>query len=99
MGVLVGFAGEALTLNGVETVQAIVNRKPLELKDTITAKDGELNFQADGLTEIEIRFVDILEQPTVGDAFLDSLGFRHRVKYVFPTAITWVCYCERSQPS
>lgn len=91
--VLLATNGEALTPGGFK---AVVNRKVTKLRDTIAARDGNMDFSILGMSEIEFLIAGA-NQPMAGDNFVDKFGLAHRVRYVMATDITWVCYCTQSQ--
>jgi len=92
---LLASAGEVLQV-GDQTPTALVNRRPVKLKDGISIKEGKFSFNVAGLTEIEILRADLAE-PSSGQSFVDTLGWRHRVQLVTQTDITWVLYCNTSK--
>lgn len=95
---LLPFSGEPLTADKSKLVrQFVVNRKVAKVRDSVTMVDGAMpNFNVLGMTELEC-LKSAVSQPVAGDAWNDFDGFRHRIKYVTKTDITWVCYCVPSQ--
>jgi hypothetical protein len=93
LSVLLATSGETLN-SGATAVTALVNRQPKKVKDMV--KDGAMDFGIAGLTEVEFA-MDGTFAPSVGNAFNDALGFRHRIVFVTNTDISWVCYCTQSK--
>lgn len=88
-------SGEGLTYDGGAKVTALVNRRPTKIRDAISSKDGQLNFDIAGMTEIELSMGGLV--PATGKGFTDSIGFRHRIAFVGFTDISWVMYCIPSK--
>ena len=82
-------------ISGGSTVRAVVNRSPLPTKDAIAAKDGDLDFDLMGLSTIECPLS--VSRPSAGEFFADSLGCKHRVKFVKITDVSWIATCFVSQ--
>jgi len=74
---------------------ALVTRNATKLKDGVSAHDGKVDFEVMGMTEVELS--KSILQPQSGGTFIDLFGFRHRIRFVTQTDITWVCYCTPSQ--
>jgi len=91
---LAAISGEALTYGSLSPI-GIVQRNILKAKDGVSARDGQIDFDLMGMTQIEIVFGQ-MAQPIVGNTFIDATGFRHRIRFVGATDITWVCYCTPS---
>lgn len=86
--------GESVSY-GSSSLTAIIDRNVTKVRDGVSARDGQLDFELMGLTEIEM-LVTSIAQPKSGNNFVDGLGLRHRIRYVTQTDITWVCYCTPS---
>ena len=95
LSLLVSTNGESLKRGSV-SLSGLVNRQVTKPKDGISARDGKLDFSVMGVTEIEFPF-SMLNTVTVGDSFIDSVGYRHRVEKIMSTDISWVLYCVQSQ--
>lgn len=87
---------EALKL-GALSVSGTVNRTPIRVRDGVASRDGKLDFEVIGMTEIEVRMSVLPTEPQAGQAFYDSIGLRHRIQKVVFTDLTWVCYCLPSR--
>ena len=93
---LLSTAGEQLAFNGGGSVAALVIRNLPEKDAPAGVRDGELDFAVKGLTRIEFPITGNT-QPKPGDSFSDAYGFRHRVRMVEATEITWVSFCTVAQ--
>lgn len=91
--VLLTTCGENLAYLGA-TIQAVVNRDIVKGKDFFRSfSEGAVNFSLAGLSEIEILKTGIVKQPIAGEYFVDAQNFRHRIRLVTQTDITWKCFC------
>jgi hypothetical protein len=96
LNALVATNGEEGLSYGGSYVGGTVNRTPVQVRDGVSSRDGKLDFNVIGLTEIEVQ-MSVMQEPEVGGNFRDNLGLRHRVRHVVFTDLTWVCYCTPSK--
>lgn len=99
---LLGVVGESLAWSVSNTLYlnqvAIVNRN---LKDSDMKRmrtHGKIDFEPIGMTSIEFTHDGTADNaPAPGHAFADGFGFRHRVRIVGFTDISFLCYCTQSR--
>lgn len=77
------------------TFKALVNRRAFKARDGMALKDGALDFSWTGVTEVEF-IASALPDAAVGQFFTDSAASKQRVRVVFQTDFTLVCYCTTS---
>jgi hypothetical protein len=76
---------------------ALVNRNIVKGRDFMRLfKDFAGDFELMGLTEIAIDKAQLSQPPEAGMYFVDTFGYKHRVRYVTQTHIAWMAYCTPS---
>lgn len=90
--VLLGAAGEALTIRGM-SVTGLVNNNPREnWKDG--TQDDKSTFLPRNFVAIMVRDADLSPVPQPNDLFTDSAGRKYRVQEVSRRGLTSVCLCR-----
>lgn len=93
--------GEALTLvidaNTQVSVTGIIDWDILWREFNKVSKSLVADFQINGITKVEIVKDDLDNAPESGQVFLDSISYRHRIRFVTQTDVSWVCYCSPSK--
>ena len=91
---LLAISGEPLTYSVGGSVKAVVNRDIVRGKDFFRQFANQAaDFSLAALTEVEILKTGISGQPLAGQSFVDSASFRHRIRLVTNTDVTWKCFC------
>lgn len=94
MAALQGVSGEQLTYGAV-VITATVDRNVVRGREFVDQfKGGEnVDFSTLNMSRIEIRKADLPTPPTPGENFVDGYSYRHRIRAVVQTDVTWTCWC------